>query len=574
MIRASQACAMFLLLVACWCGRASAATEVRAWLDRTSMQLGETVTLNVEVSGDVRAPQPDLSALSADFELLGTQSSSSVNIINGQTTSKLLWAVGLQPRHAGALMIPALDVAGQKTAALTLQVQPAAAADARAGADVYMEAVAEPRSPYVQQQIRFSVKLYFALNFSDGALDDPQADGLVVHKLGQDAFYSADVAGRHYRVWERRYAIVPEKSGTITLPPISFRGHAIDPGDVNSFFSRGRAVSTHSEAITLDVRPRPASSGNDAWLPARSLTLTSEGIADQASARVGEPLTLTLHLQAQGLGFEQLPELKLPKIDGADVYPDKATTQNRDDGEWLYGERERKFAIVPNRAGPLVVPAMSLAWWDTAHDRAASADLGALTLEVEAAAAGARSAPAAAAAVGPAEQRPAAVRALESVAATPAAAESGFWRMIALAALALWAVTLAGALAWLFIRRGRSAAASTAAAVPGKSGALRAAFRDAARRGDWPEAARHLLAWARHTHPQIRNLGALARAVASAEQRSATEQLDRACYSGTPSTHADLGTRLCTAFSGHIDFAVGLRTQRQEILPPLYPLEY
>ena len=48
------------------------AADVRAWLDRTTMQLGETVTLNIEVSGDTRAPQPDFSALRQDFDLPGT----------------------------------------------------------------------------------------------------------------------------------------------------------------------------------------------------------------------------------------------------------------------------------------------------------------------------------------------------------------------------------------------------------------------------------------------------------------------------------------------------------------------
>ena len=38
-------------------------------------------------------------------------------------------------------------------------------------------------------------------------------------------------------------------------------------------------------------------------------------------------------------GFEQLPELQLEKPDGTDIYADKAETQTRDDGTWLYGER-------------------------------------------------------------------------------------------------------------------------------------------------------------------------------------------------------------------------------------------
>ncbi len=94
----SRRFAAFVAFAALWICAIAHAAQVRAWLDRSSMQLGETVTLNVEVSDDASAAQPDFSALRQDFNLLGTQSSSSMNIINGQTTSKLIWAVGLAPR--------------------------------------------------------------------------------------------------------------------------------------------------------------------------------------------------------------------------------------------------------------------------------------------------------------------------------------------------------------------------------------------------------------------------------------------------------------------------------------------
>ncbi|HEX7917003.1 BatD family protein, partial [Rudaea sp.] len=433
------------MLFALFIGIDAHATQVRAWLDRNSMQLGETVTLNVEVSDNAGAAQPDFNVLQQDFNLLGTQSSTSMNIVNGAASSKLLWAVGLEPKHAGALTIPALAVAGAQTQPLTLTVSPASAASGKAGDDLFLDFDVEPKSPYVQQQVRATVKLYFALNLTDGNLEDPHGDGINAHKLGQDSSYTAEVEGRRYRVLERHYALSAEKSGTATLAPLAFRGHAVNPNDVNSFFTRGRTVTASAPGVTLNVRARPANSGIDAWLPAQSLTLGADGIDANAQARVGEPLTLTLRLKAQGLAFEQLPELKLPKIDGADVYPDKETTVNRDDGTWQYGERTRKFAIVPNRAGALTLPALSLAWWDVAHDRAASADVAAQTVNV-AADAGASSAAAA-----PAAANSTNIQTATPTAALPSGLEPGrgigfTWRLLALGAVALWLLTVA---AWV-----------------------------------------------------------------------------------------------------------------------------
>ena len=87
------------------------APSVRAWLDRDTMHMGETVTLNVEATGDTGG-QPDFSALSQDFNLLGTQSSQQVSIVNGASTAKTVWAVGLEPKRAGRIAIPAIAVGG------------------------------------------------------------------------------------------------------------------------------------------------------------------------------------------------------------------------------------------------------------------------------------------------------------------------------------------------------------------------------------------------------------------------------------------------------------------------------
>lgn len=561
--------AAWFAMATIWICADANATSVRAWLDRNSMQMGETVTLNVEVTGDNGAAQPDFSPLAQDFGLLGTQSSTSVNIVNGQTSAKLLWAIGLEPKHAGTLTIPALDVAGQRTQALSLNVLAAiAGAGGKVGDDVYVDVAIEPRAPYVQQQASLTVKLYFAVNLSDGSLDEPQADGLVVRKLGQDANYAADVGGRRYRVLERHYALLPEKSGTLSLPPIAFRGHAVDPGDINSFFSRGRSVAAHADAVALDVRPRPPASGNDAWLPARSVTLGADGIDATASAKVGEPLTLTLHLKAQGLGFEQLPELKLPVIDGADVYPDKTTTQNRDDGEWLYGERERKFAIVPNRSGPLRLPEISIDWWDTAHDRAETARVPARTLEVQPGVAPVASPEAAKPPAG--AIAPSAVTSGAAVAAASAFAQAQWWRRVAFCALALWALTVVAWIGWQRRQRQRAQPQTPAPAVAGTAGPARTAFRRACTIEDLPAAARALLAWVREGDPQIRNLGELACRLGEDAQAAAIIELERALY-GAGSVPG-LGSRLAAAFRDGPKFLSQRPPASPSPLPPLYPL--
>ncbi len=420
----------------------AAVPTVRAWLDRDTMHLGETVTLNVEAQGDAGG-QPDFGPLSQDFNLLGTQSSQQVSIINGTSSAKTVWAVGLEPKHEGRITIPALAVGAAHTAPIVLTVlaQPSGA-QGKPGDDVFLEVSAEPLAPYVQQQVRYTVKLYYAFGLTDGNLSEPHADGVVVQRLGQDKSYLATVGDRRYHVMERHYALTPEKSGTLDLPALMFRGNALDAADPTGFFSRPRSVSARSDAVQLEVRPKPSAwPAGEPWLPAASMLLKDESELP-SEIHVGDPVTRTIRLQAQGLGFEQLPELDLAAPQGAEIYPDKADTRTRDDGTWLFGERVRKFAFVPTRPGTLTIPGMSVRWWDTEHDRMQTAELPARTLTVLPAAgssgtnaAGAvaplddasANAPAVAPADHPSMFRPGAVR---------------LWQTLAALGFALWLATL------------------------------------------------------------------------------------------------------------------------------------
>jgi BatD DUF11 like domain len=558
---------IFLLLAAfgTLAADAAQAAQARAWLDREHMQMGETITLNVELTDGGNVDAPDFSALSQDFNLLGTSNSSAININNGVRSAKLLWAVGLEPKHAGALTIPALKVGTTTTAPLTLIVTAAAPGSVgKQGDDVYIEVLAEPRNPFVQQQVRYTLRLYYALNLTEGNLEDLRADSLVVQKLGQDANFQATIGTRRYHVVERRYALIPEKSGAVSIPALTFRGRAIDPSDPNSFFNRGRQVGARGESIELQVRPRPPESGNGPWLPAASLDLTADGFDATSELHVGDPLTVTVRLKAQGLGFEQLPEVNLGTIDGAEVYPDKPVTRTRDDAGWLYGERERKFALVPTRAGDLQIPTLEIHWWNTEKNQAEVATLAAQTLKVLPAV-GAN-----AAVVAPANSPvdPGTQPAVGPLSATTTTiTQPGVWRPLAIAAFALWLLTL---FAWWWYGRGNGVA-SPIANAPSKTAKPGVLFRTACARKDLPAIARALLIWARSERAGLRNLGELAGAIDDPAQRQAIAELERARFGAL--VDDGLAARLESAFRSGLHFTPTQRDSAASVLPPLYPFQ-
>ena len=538
------------------------AAQVQASLDRNQVQLGETVTLNLRIEGGVMAQPPDLSALAADFDVLGRSSNTSVSILNGRRSVQFTVGVALRPKHVGQLLVPALEFAGARTRPLTLTVTPPdPAAAANSGKDVFLEANAQPTRVRVGQQLLFTVRLYFAGSLSSGSLEDPRLPGIDARRLGDDLDYDVVRGGRAYHVIERRYALIPQHAGSLQLPPLQFQGELIDPADPDSFFAMGTPATAASPPVTLQVQPVPSAWGSSAWLPARALSLTLEGLPADGKLHVGQPLDLAMTLQATGLPYEALPALSLPDLKGATVYPDKPVTGTRNDGQWLIGRRQQNFAVVPSQAGALTIPAITLKWWNVQTGQAEEARIPAHTLTVLPAVGGQ-----------PAQAVPAPAPAA-SVPAPPAAAAAAAppdrapaWRVIVLATVALLLVVGALAAWWAWRRR----ADSGEPALPPSSGrALRLAFLAAARGSDAGAQAHALLAWARAERPALAGLGALAEALASDAQREAIDQLQRRRFAADASGPApDLAAAIRQGFQWREPPAGD-----EPPLPPLYPFK-
>ena len=546
---------------------ASAAVRVQATLDRDTAQLGDTVTLNLRISGGDASgiAEPDLDALRQDFDILGTSQNSSLSVVNGAASSQLTFGVALRPRHVGVLQIPPLSVAGSQTAPLQLTVTPPdPATAAAAGQQAFMEAQVEPQRGYVGQQFSYVVRLYVAPGLSNGSLDDPKIGGAELSQVGGDLRYDTERAGRSYQVIERRYALVPQQAGHLDIPPLNFSGQMVDPNDPNSFFSGGTPVSASSPDLGVDVQAAPAGWGGSTWLPARELSLTMDGWPSaQQAVRVGQPLNLTMTLQATGLSQDALPALSLPPLDGATVYPDKPVAGDRSDGGWIVGRRQQAFAIVPERAGTLTIPATTLKWWNVLTDRMQVAQIPAHSLIVlpaigaaTTAAPGTPPSPV----VGPASA---------GAPAMAAAPSSAPWRWLALGSLGLWLLSMLGW--WLWRRRATRRPVETAASESASARQSRLAFLAAARGDDAALQLRSLLAWAHAERPAIRHAGELLQALGDERQRAAIAALQQRQYASAPEGGVDID--LADLFKRGFRWRDDAGVEADGDLPPLYPFK-
>jgi hypothetical protein len=577
----------WLLLLCLLLPLGALAASVQASLDRNDVHLGETVTLNLRIDGSMNANTPDLSALDNDFEVLGSSTNSTLTVMNGRPSAELMIGIALRPKHVGDLQIPSLSVAGSQTAPLILHVGPPdnASASTDTHKDVFIETAASPDHVYAGQQLLYTVRLFFDVNLNSGTLPDPHPDGTDVRKLGGDANYQTVRNGRRYQVIERRYAMTPQHAGALTIPSIEFQGEAVDPANPNdpgSFFGQGglfgntSPVTADSSPVTLNVQAAPADWGSTTWLPARALTLKLEGLPGDDKAQVGQPINLRMSIDAIGLPADALPQLSLSTIDGATVYPDQSTDTTHDDGQWLNGHRQRGFAIFPQRAGPLTIPAISLTWFNVQTGQKQVATVPAHTLTVSPAANGAQvasasTAPSTAPAATPAASGAVGTAANGNATSSPAMSSTP-WRWIAIGSIGLW--VLSAIAFWLWRRRkpvpSTESTSRHAASASDSVRSSRHAFMDAARGKDRATQARRLLAWARSERPGLQNLGQLSEALASEQQRAAIDQLQRLQYAGAS---AEAATDLASVFAQGFAWRQDAESGEDSPLPPLYPFK-
>ena len=547
-----------------------------AELDRQIINEGETVTLTISVPRTNSAVEPDLTPLEKDFDILGHSQSTQVQIINGNTTATTAWQITLSPKRSGDLVVPPVTVDGEQTSALVLQVKTASNAPQTSGEQpIFLEAEIEPREGYIQSQFTYTVRLFYRQEFQSGALSEPSLTDAHLQKLGEDAKYQTQRGGHSYRVIERRYAIFPEHSGKTEISPLIFEGEAAggqrsradpffdrffnDPFFTNPFNTQHLRLRSPSAEIT--VKPQAAQFQGKWWLPARDLKLSETWQPE--IARVGEPLTRTLILEAKGLTAAQLPDLPLSDITGLKAYPDQPQNQDRQDGQWLIGERQQKIAFVPNQAGEYTLPEIRLPWWDIKQDVLRYAVLPARTIQVLPAA----NAEDKVQKTEDREQIPSSASSSSLPSSEVAPATLNLWQLLS-AALALgWLLTVFG---WWVSRRQRVSQPPPTAPV--ESASLKAAkqsFKQACFNNDPRQARQALLIWIRASDGKKRSLSDFAAQLVDPAARAAIEQLDQALYA--PSTEPWSGQACWQALTKTLSTRTASPVNLRSPLPRLYP---
>jgi hypothetical protein len=361
----------------------ASAAEVTASLDRNRIVLGETVTLVLQTDDTGQSLDGDLSALDRDFLVLDRRSETQMSIVNGSRSAQVRLSLVLEPKRNGRLTIPSLPIGDGGTRPLEINVDAAPTPMPGEPPPVFIELALTPEDvpAYVHAQLALTVRVFYLQNLTEAAISQPEPSPASVRLLDEVPFQSTR-NGTRYRVLERHYAIFPERSGELVIPPLRLSGRLVDrSGRLWQPNHRGRRIEVESKEIRIDVKPRPDAFTGDSWQPARKLELMQQ-ISAADALTVGEPVTRTVIVDALGLEENMITEPVWPEIPDARIYPDQPQGISRDDGQWVLGHKEFRYAVVPEKEGELVLPELKVDWWDTVNNRQQTAVLPARVLQV------------------------------------------------------------------------------------------------------------------------------------------------------------------------------------------------
>ena len=365
---------LFLTANPCW-------GEVSAWVENNPVVVGEMFRLHVEAKNVVDAEEPDLSGIHG-LQVLNRSVQNQTSIVGTSISRTVSWTYVMLAPSSGNYLIPALRVGNELTSPISLKAVESSHNPQQE--IVRLDVEVTPKIVYPQQQIRVRLRIIrTGVQLENESLTPFEPTGAQIEKLNQTSYQNVK-NGKRQLITEISYVLLAEKSGTLVLPQVRYQGDEIRGGNSprnfgnfgnlgnfgnfgNLFQKRGRRIFSTSDPQTIEVKPLP-SGFKGWWLPAKNLEIEEKWQPNPPVFRVGEPLTRTLEIQADGVFGNQIPELRFELPETIKAYTDQALIETEKTTEGLKGKRTEKWALIPSQPGKIELPEIIVDWWDISRD--------------------------------------------------------------------------------------------------------------------------------------------------------------------------------------------------------------
>lgn len=372
--------------------------EFSASISQKNISLGESFALDLTLKDASAQGSPLIDALKKSFTIHSQQQTSSTSIINGHVSSSLMWTFILQPQQEGDILIPAIEIHTSKGVLTTDPIKITVSQEAITSPeteDILLTTEISTHNPYKNEPFFLTITLQSKIDLININMPKFSIEDAIVEQNGEPLIEKSAIGRTKFNTVTFSYLITPLNAGTLHIPAISIEGAIpvkrktqsnsfFNPIFVMSAFDRPQSFIKRSTPLTLNVRPSVI--GMNPWLPARHLTIEESWDPTQ-KLEVGEPLTRSIKIVADGILCSQLPDLNESENPVSHshfkIYTDKPLMGNEIKKNTIHSYRLEQYTLIPQQSGNLTLPEIALEWWDITKNKKALAFLPSRNLEIE-----------------------------------------------------------------------------------------------------------------------------------------------------------------------------------------------
>ncbi|AIW16666.1 BatD [Vibrio tubiashii ATCC 19109] len=364
------------------------ATNVLATVSKNKVVKNEVFQLRIVVDKKVSSDALDFSSLEQDFYLGRPSFGSSVNIINGDRSTRSEWNITLAPQRLGVATIPAFTLDGASSKPIEIQVS-VDSNEPKISDLIEVQSQLSKSQLYPNESATLTTRLIVKADprrLQNPSVIPPKAQGISLVALGEPKQYQSVLDGVEVTVLDQSYRVTADAAGEFTLSGIGFKGSVVY-GDDRTGTTKLVSANTPAKQFTIKVKPIPADYKGK-WLPAASLSLSQQwqdSNGDQIdpftkySTRVGESITREINLDIQGLAAERFPEIKVNYPRSVRVYQEKPKFSELSNG---VTRMTIKQVIIAEQEGEVKLNDIKLNWWNSNDSSAQESVLSGLSLDV------------------------------------------------------------------------------------------------------------------------------------------------------------------------------------------------
>src|SRR6266705_2477481 len=362
------------------------APRVTAVLSNSEAAVGQTIQLQIKVTGDRAAEAPENIVIDGlEINRTGTEQHFEMNNFN--VSSSVIYNYTILPLKSGTFKIPPQTVrigsSSLRTPELTLNVadSPGRSSSSRSSRDlppgdanklVFAELIVPQKTGFVGETVPVEIRLGFDPRAHPKLVDGPEitGQGFTAQKLQQSQEGLETINGRSYDVVTFKTAIAAARAGKFEIGPVKAKAQVVVPrrrnaprsrspfdlfdlddpfsdpffSDPFSQFGERREVQISSDPVALEVKPLPQNAPPSFSGAIGSFTMATD--AKPKSVQVGDPITVTTTISGRG-NFDRVNAPLLEDDRGWHKYPPSSKFK-QDDEVGISGTKTFEMVVSPN----------------------------------------------------------------------------------------------------------------------------------------------------------------------------------------------------------------------------------